>query len=178
MEKFLIFLGQFSKIARIACVVLVGVLVVAFSIELFKRYHPSISVTLLVCGIIHGLFSYEIAYSSKLEFAHLISTFFALICADAVTIFLGASMKYGYLALALSMMATVLALIPPILYSTQLKVEAWRDYVSIGLAIIGIFCFDALENSPNYFNLYITLQMFVVVIAVLFLPEKEEKQNA
>ena len=87
-------------------------------------------------------------------------------------------MKYGYWALALSMMPTVLALISPILYSTQLKVEAWRDYVSIGLAIIGIFCFDALENSPNYFNLYITLQIFVVVIAVLFLPEKEEKQNA
>ena len=163
----------FTKKVRIVCVLLAIVLAVVFTIVLVKSYHPSISGTILVCGIIHGFFTYVNAYSSKLEFAHLISTFFALICVAPIALVLGASMKYGYWALALGMLPTVLALISPILYSTNLKVETWRYYVIIGLTIINSLCF----NTENDFHGYISVQVIVVMIAVMYLPEKEEKQN-
>ena len=163
-----------TKILRSICVVILVIATLWYGINIYSNNHVWVFGAIAIGGAMQALLHFLNTYSTKIGFEHILSCGFSVISGCIAILASGANMVWGYWALAIMLIPMVLSLLPPIFYSGKWEVHKWREALAFCLVLVAIFMWDWLEKTPNYFNSYIAIQILVVSIVTMFLPNKDE----
>lgn len=162
-----------KKIMRIICAVLFVVGILGYGYKMYDAVHSCLSGVVVIAFTLQLFLCCCNVLSFKFVFEHILSACFTIILGSFAAIFTGACMVHSYWAVVYIAIPTILSLLSPILYLSKWKVSVWQPILTFTFLLVAIFLWNYLEDSPNYFNSYVSLQIFAVAIAMQWLPEKE-----